>query len=140
METYSIEDIYNSLPTYQANIIRELVENNGEEKAAEIWLNSLGPKQTSHFGGALHTNANYFTRCKTEIDKLLCGHPDYKEEYAKFISNERSITIATATAIGAWLSPIIGISVVLLVPAVELIIHSILKVGLNAYCTNKNMQ
>ena len=49
-DIYTLEDIYKSLPSYQASTVKRLVEMYGEEKAAEYWLDSLGPKQTSHFG------------------------------------------------------------------------------------------
>jgi len=143
-EIYTLEDIYKSLPSYQASTVKRLVEMYGEEKAAEYWLDSLGPKQTSHFGGngtaLVSQSPSYWQRCKTELDKLICGHPSWEDEHKKYITVGKAITIGTAAAIAAAIAPVIGISTIVITPAVELLLHSISKVGFRAYCANKSFE
>lgn len=143
IEIYELEDALASLPAYQSSTIEKLIEKNGVEKAAEIWLESMGPKETKHFGGEIvpvdnKSSLSLAKKCKFQLDMLLCGHPDYQEEYQKFIGQGKAITIASATLIAEWLAPIVGISIVLLNPFVLLILHTIIKMGLKTYCMTKN--
>lgn len=143
-DIYTLEEIYASLPSYQATAIKQLVERYGEEKAAEFWLDNVGPKQTSHFGGdgtsLVSQSPSFWNRCKTELDKLICGHSTWEEEHKKYLTAGKAITIGSATAIATALAPVVGLSVVVLTPAVELLLHSIGKIGFRAYCANKTFE
>ena len=86
IDNLSLDEWYTCLKPYQKNAIEQLVAKYGEEKAAEEWLTARGPMQTATFGGT-QTKAedthSYWNRLRTEIDKLICGHPDYKKEQEK---------------------------------------------------------
>lgn len=141
-DVYSIEDILGSLPRYQADNLKYLLDNNSEDKTVELWLNSQGPSQTTAFGGDINRQGNktYYQCFKHQMNRLICGHPEYKAEYNKFIGEGRSMSIATASAIGAWLAPIIGLLAIVVIPAVELFLHTTFKVGRNAYCEHVNFE
>ncbi len=147
IEVFSLEEMYASLPHYQATTIRTLVEKYGEEKAAEMWLESMGPKQTQHFGGSSTElvsqsgkTVSFWKRCKTEFDKLICGHKDWEKEYEEYVNYGKAISIATATGIAGVLSPVIGVTTVILIPAIELLLRTVSKMGINAYCSNKDFE
>lgn len=112
----------------------------GEERAAEEWLTARGPMQTATFGGSQVNAENapkYWDRLRSEIDKLICGHPDYKKEQEKILAAGKSIGLGGVTALANWLSPLIGMSPALLTPAIILILHTMAKMGVKAYCATK---
>lgn len=140
IDNLSLNEWYTCLKPYQKTIIEQLVAKYGEEKAAEEWLTARGPMQTATFGGN-QVNAgntpNYWDRLRTEIDKLICGHSDYEKEQEKFLAAGKSIGLGGVTALASWLSPIIGVSPALLLPAIILVLHTMAKMGVKAYCSTK---
>lgn len=143
IEKITTEECYASLKPYQRAIIEKLVAKYGEEGAAEQWLTSRGPCQTSTFGGSPQEQTqplSYWSRFKTEFDKFICGHSDYDKEREKFISTGKPLGLAGVTGISTWLGPLIGISPVLLVPAIALLLTATSKMGVKAYCATKSFE
>lgn len=140
IENLSLDEWYSCLKPYQKTSIEQLVAKYGEEKAAEEWLMSRGPMQTATFGGSQANAENapkYWDRLRSEIDKLICGHPDYKKEQEKILAAGKSIGLGGVTTLANWLSPLIGMSPALLTPAIILILHTMAKMGVKAYCATK---
>ncbi len=130
------------LKPYQRKSIKSLLECNGgdEEKVAQLWLNSYGPINTATFGGVPSSsiNKNYFQCLKDELNGLICGSEKYEEERKSILQKGELINIATSTKIAYLLAPIVGLSEVVLTPAVVLLLHVIGKVSVNAYCSMIN--
>ena len=64
------------LEPFQQEIIKELLLNNSEETAMELWLTVSGPEHTSSFGG---TGKNdYLKAFKQEFDMLILGDEKYR--------------------------------------------------------------
>lgn len=132
IDNLSLNEWYTCLKPYQRAIIEQLVAKYGEERAAEEWLTARGPMQTATFGGSQVNAENapkYWDRLRSEIDKLICGHPDYKKEQEKILAAGKSIGLGGVTALANWLSPLIGMSSALLAPAIILILHTMAKMG-----------
>lgn len=83
-------------------------------------------------------NKNYFQCLKDELNGLICGSEKYEEEGESILQKGELINIATPTKIAYLLAPIVGLSEVVLTPAVVLLIYVIGKVSLNAYCSMIN--
>lgn len=142
IENLSLDEWYICLKPYQRNIISQFVADFGEEVAAEKWLTARGPIQTATFGGDLSKNDDtktYWSRLRDEFDKLVCGHADYKEERKKILAAGKTIGIGSVTALANWFAPIVCISSPILVPAIILLLHTTSKMGVKAYCANKNL-
>ena len=140
IENLSLDQWYDCLKPYQVDIIKQLVSNYGEEKAAEIWITARGPIQTATFGGSQNQNENtinYWKRLKNEFDKLICGHPDYEKERSQFTVAGEAIGLSGASALTGLIAPLIGVSTVLLLPAIVLLLHLAAKMGTKAYCVDK---
>ena len=143
IDNLSLEEWYTCLKPYQKAFIEQLVAKYGEEKAAEEWLTARGPMQTATFGGVqvkAEDTPNYWKRLRTEIDKFICGHPDYEKEQEKFVVAGKPIGLGGVTALASWLSSIIGMSPAILVPAIILILHTMSKMGVKAYCSTKTFE
>lgn len=137
-ENLTLEEWGQSLKPYQFNIILQLVRNYGEMEAAEKWINAKGPQETATFGdisNSLNTGKNYWYSLRDEFNKLICGHPDYTKEREKLISTGKIIGLGGVSYISTLLSPIVGLSVPILTPAVMLLLHTAGKMGINAYCS-----
>lgn len=143
IEPIAIEDCIASFKPYQRKLIENLVAKYGAEGAAEQWLTSRGPCQTSTFGGTpqeQNQTPNYWSRFKEQFDKFICGHPDYDKERAAFISTGKPLGLAGVTGIATWLGPIIGMSPIILAPAVALLLTVTSKMGVKAYCVTKSFE
>lgn len=141
IDNITLENCYSILKPYQRRMVEMLVEKYGIEGAAEQWLIAKGPCQTSTFGGVAQDNNqqnDYWTRFRYEFDKLLCGHADYEIEREKFVGTSKTIGLAGITAISTWIGPLIGLSPVLLVPSIALLLTTVSKMGIKAYCSVKS--
>lgn len=141
IDNITLEECYSILKPYQRRIVEMLVDKYGVEGAAEQWILAKGPCQTSTFGGERHYDKqqnDYWTRFKYEFDKLLCGHQDYEIEREKFVNTSKTIGLAGITAISTWIGPLIGLSPVLLVPSIALLLTTVSKMGIKAYCSVKS--
>lgn len=139
---FDLNQALNSLPSYQAELLKTMVKSNGEEKTAEIWIESNGPREIKHFGGAsgtqLVTKSNYWKRFKEQIDGFICGSKEWKEEHKQAGKIGEGGIISLSTGIAQAISPILEISVPILVPPIVLVLHVAAKAGIKAYCVNKN--
>lgn len=137
LENFNLDTALTKLPTYQSKTINTLIGLYGEEKTAEIWINSNGPKEISHNGGEnqlVVKQPSYWNRLKDQFNMFLCGGTDYVDErkQAKAISEAGAAGLSTYLA--QLISPIIGLSVPILVPAILLLLHLAAKMGIKAYC------
>jgi hypothetical protein len=140
IEDLSLDEWYKCLKPYQSSIIRQLVDNLGEEKAAEEWITAMGPLQTATFGGDPSSKVDqksYWNRLKEEFDKFICGHSAYENEHEKFLSTGKLLGTGAVTSIATWLSPSVGLSPTILVPAILLLLHTTAKISVRAYCATK---
>lgn len=140
VETLSQDVWFSILKPYQRKYIEQLVQTYGEEKTAEIWLTSGGALQTARFGGendSLGDRKDYWRRFKIEFDKFICGHPDYSEVRNKVSQQAGSIGLIAIPIISSEIAASVGISHVIIVPAVVLLLNVASKVGVRAYCANK---
>lgn len=138
IEKLTLEEWLKELKPYQKNTIIQLVDKYGEERAAEEWLSSVGPIETAQFGGVASDQnqiKSYWSRVKKEFDKLICGHSDYTNEREKLISGGKVIGTGAVTTISVWIAPIVGLSVPILVPAIILLLHTVAKISVKAYCS-----
>lgn len=139
IENIKLEEWLEELKPYQKNSIKILIAQYSEEKAAEIWITSNGPSNNVPFGGVSKNTAPFFERFKIEFKKFICGHPDYEANRIK-LNTEKPVVktlflTVTSSAIGAE----IGLSATLLIPAVAVLLGSVGKIGLNAYCAGINL-
>ena len=139
---FDLDQALNALPSYQAELLKSLVRSNGEERTAEIWIDSNGPREIRHYGGTsgtqLVTNSNYWKRFKKQIDGFICGGQDWEEENKQAKKIGEGGIISISTGIAQAISPVLGIAVPILVPPIVLVLHVAAKAGIKAYCANKN--
>jgi len=132
--SYDLDNWLNELKPYQRNTIQKLLEiSNDPEEAAKKWITATGPQNTIPFGG-IRDSKPFWDRFKEEIQKFFCDDSSYvteKEVLLKEAPVSKSLLISVvSSAIGAT----IGYSATLLAPAIVIILYTIGKIGINAYC------
>lgn len=124
-------------------MITSLVQKYGEEKAAEEWITTVGPLQTATFGGDSFDKVDqkrYWIRFREEFDKLICGHPTYEEDLKKILFTGKSLGTGAVTYIATIIGPVIGMAPAILVPPIILLLHTVTKITVKAYCTTRHFE
>jgi hypothetical protein len=140
IENIKLTEWLDELKPYQKISINVLIDQFGEEKAAEIWITSNGPSNNVPFGGDSQSSQPFFDRFKFEFQKFVCGHPDY-EIYRKKLGVESPvIKTLYISMISSGIGATIGFSATLLAPAVAILLSTVGQMGLNAYCTGVELK
>lgn len=126
-------DWLEALPGYQKVRARELAGPSGDyEGAAQRWLTAK-PEHTASFGAS--TSPSIFKdKLWEELERFLCGDPAYEEQRRGLLEQKPVIRSYVVGVISAAIAPALGASGVFLAPAVALLLASIGKISLNAWC------
>lgn len=133
-----LDEWLNELKPYQRELIKNLVENYGEEVAIEKWLSANGPSDTIQFGGDGNVEP-FLQRFKDEFNKFICGHEDYKKERKEYETYGEEIRTMMVASIAGAIGAKIGIASAIISPIVVLSLYTVGKIGLNAYCKECSM-
>jgi hypothetical protein len=121
------------LPTYQRRLIEALLaQGNSADEAAEKWLSAV-PKDTFPFGGVPSAKP-YLNKLLDELEALLCGDPKYTSERAKLALESKPTHALFVSTVAVLIAPAIGTSAPVLAPVIALLLATIAKLGLNAWC------
>jgi hypothetical protein len=129
------QDWLNALPTYQKNLVSELLDIQSHDEAATIWLEAT-VGNNSPFSAEPQPKKKYFELIKKEIHKLLCGNPDYvneRNELNQLIhspENKGAFIALVSASIGAK----VGLAATFIAPAIVIIFMTIGRIALNAWC------
>lgn len=125
----------NELPDYQRKTLMEiLASGHSYEQAAEIWLSTIGSQSNAPFG-SISTGPGIFQALKIEIKKLVCGDDSYNDLREKIDVTWSNYKPGILAAICMVIAPVIGVSSVIILPAVAMLLEAILKVGVNSWCS-----
>jgi hypothetical protein len=127
-----------ALPTYQKKRIESVLSNGkGWEEAAEVWL-SASIDNTFPFGAG-KSKGLFLEKVWEEIYKYLCDPESYSDEKKK-MAKEGNVTHALFVgAVSAAIAPSLGTSAVFIAPVVALLLASMGKIALNAWCETKRI-
>lgn len=132
----SPEEIIGGLESYQQDIVNALLKatDNNYIESADRWL-SASPTNTVKFGGDSNHSSLYREKVIEEIEKFICGNDTkYEEERKKLSANsektQQYVIGVISTAIGGEL----GVAGAFIAPVIVLIIISISKMCINAWC------
>ena len=121
------------LKPYQRTTISSFLESRLPEAAAELWLSSTGSQQIIPFGGSRDSKP-FWEQFKVEFHKFVCDDSAYVEE-KRALSDEASVLKPVLiSGISAAIGATIGYSATLLAPAVAVLLYTVGKMGVNAYC------
>lgn len=127
------------LKKYQRDPLKNLVDEYGVEVAIDKCLFANGPSNTIKFGGQ-GEKRTYKENFKIEVNKFICGHPDYQKDINELVQHGEVAKTALIGSISAAVGAKLGIVSTVLVPATTLMLFTIGKMGINAYCRNVNLE
>ncbi|HFK1756494.1 TPA: hypothetical protein ACGXQC_000860 [Bacillus cereus] len=125
----------NALPDYQKSVVSELLISNSHEEAATAWLEA-SIDHTSPFSTQPKSEKKFFDLLKKEVQKILCGSPDYaaeRDELTRLTQSPENKT-AFVSAISALIGAKVGLAASFIAPAIVIIFMIIGKASLNAWC------
>ncbi|HNX77797.1 MAG TPA: hypothetical protein PKM56_19110 [Candidatus Rifleibacterium sp.] len=129
-----LNDWLNGLRPYQKNLILEMLKSEPDhEKVAMGWLNSNSLGNTVPFGGEQDPKP-FWDKFKLEFRKFICGDKAYDNERSQLAKEAPISSMLAINAISGALGATIGYSATFLAPAVAILLYSISKMGVNAYC------
>ncbi len=133
LEKLNPYEIENELKTYQKKTLDYLLKDGKNyEEIAQLWLTSKGSEINKPFGGESKKSI-FWDNLKEEFKKFICDDNAYIEEKKqlneKVFSNKILMT-TISSAIGSTL----GLSTAVLFPIITILLISVLKIGINAFC------
>ncbi len=125
-----------SLPKYQKDIVSQLLSSGKTpEEAAEAWL-SATPQDTYPFG-AERGRKLYLEMVVNELEAFICGAPKYNNDRSKFnklLKESGTVHAYCVGGISVAIAPVVGTSGAVLAPVIALVLMSMGKITINAWC------
>lgn len=125
------------LPAYQSESIAELL-NAGKtyDDIALLWLTATA-QNTFGFGASqpVGNRSTFLASVKAEIRVYLCGDAKYKKERDGLFGEKGMTRTYVVGAMAVTIAPHIGMAAPVLAPIVALVLASIGKIAVNAWCS-----
>ena len=131
--TDDLENWLGELKPYQSSILKEFLTTQDAELAAEKWLTTTGSPNIVAFGGAENPKP-FWDRFKNEFHRFLCDETAYAEEKKALVAENPISKAMIISVISSALGATLGLSATLIAPAATLLLFTVGKMGLAAYC------
>lgn len=122
------------LPSYQRDLINNMLVDRDPTTVAVAWLSSSGPADTAPLGAARAGATLFYDNLLKQIQLLLCGGTDFEEERTRLLSDARAGRAMLVTGIATAVAPIVGAAAVVIAPAVALVLAVVARAGADAAC------
>lgn len=133
----SIEEWVTALPGYQGTMINSLLaEGLDPEEAARRWLTAAADN-TFPFGGEKKDRGAFYDKLVEEVEAYVCGDPKYETEREGLFGEKGLARTYVVSTVAVGIAPALGVSATFLAPAVALVLASIAKITLNAWCSSR---
>ncbi|ABO51531.1 conserved hypothetical protein [Desulforamulus reducens MI-1] len=145
MSTCKLEELFSGNPDewisalqpYQKNIINTLLDSGKSPEEISIqWLSASGPANTFPFGAAGKEQGSslFYEKLKEEVEAFFCEQAKYEEDRKKLLEQFNAGHTYIIGLISVKISPIVGTSSAFIAPIIALILFTIARIGLNAWC------
>lgn len=123
-----------TLPAFQAKLLRSMLESQPPEEVAKAWLENTGQADTAQFGGSREVGSRLFQNLLIEMQMLLCTQEGYEQERQQLTEGIGTGKVVTTAAIATALAPHIGITAAVISPAVVLVLVIVSRAGQATIC------
>lgn len=132
---YSLDDWLTALPTYQQTVVREMLLHGEPEEIAIRWLSASGQTDTAPLGAARLGVTLFYEKLLEELRSLFCGTESaYESERGQLVAGAKAGQAAVVTLVSGTVAPAVGVSPVLLAPAVALTLYVVTRAGRETAC------
>ncbi len=143
MQTQEFSEVISQLPRYQQRLVTELLNSKDAcLSAAEAYFLASGPDNMQPFGGVPFTSKDSKESKKVlwpnflkELNKLICGHPEYSENREQFFKDSDTLKTIIITNVSAFMGSKFGVPATYIAPVIVIVACTAIKIGKNAYCS-----
>lgn len=124
------------LPTYQSESIGELLKTGKSyDDIALLWLTATA-QNTFGFGASkpVGERSTFLASIRAEVRAYLCGDAKYKKERDGLFGEKGVTRTYVVGAIAVTIAPHIGMAAPVIAPIVALVLASVGKIAINAWC------
>lgn len=128
------------LPDYQRDTIEKLLENGSSfDDVAQAWI-SASAENTYRFAAVspVGNKGTFLENLKIEIRAFLCGDKKYKKERDGLFGEKGVARTYVVSAMAVAIAPHLSVASAVISPLIALVLASIGKVALNAWCATQN--
>lgn len=129
-----VTDWVEALPAYQRELIMQMLAHRDPLEVALAWLNSTGPTNTEPFGAFRTASNAFYDSLLSQLFALLCGKTEFIDERRELIRNAKAGRTALVAATAGIIAPHLGISVVLVAPAIALTFAMMTQASKDSAC------
>lgn len=138
IETTEPDQWISTLQNFQKDSIKQLsAQGNTYDAIAELWITATIPA-TAPFSaeGGPNVNSTYFEKLKEEFRAFICGHKKYEKEREEISTGQKSVHTYVVSTMSVAIAPHVGSVAVVIVPVLVLMLASLGKISINAWCAN----
>lgn len=129
------DEILASLDGFQVEILASFLiqTKNDYVESADKWLNAT-TANTAQFGGETGKAKIYREKLLDEIEKFFCGDEIYEEDRKKISDSTEKTKQYFIGVLSSAIGTTMGVAGTFLAPVIALLIMSMGKMGVNAWC------
>jgi hypothetical protein len=127
------------LPEYQREAIEKLLSDGASfDEVAQAWLNASA-ENTYRFAAStpVGDKGTFLENLKREIRAFLCGDKKYKKERDGLFGDKGLARTYVVSAMAVAIAPHLSVASAVISPLIALVLASIGKVALNAWCATQ---
>ncbi len=124
------------LPIFQRNTIKQLLANGSSfEQVAQAWI-TASAENTYRFSAnaPIGDKGAFLDNLKVEVRAFLCGDKKYKNEREGLFGEKGLARTYVVSTMAVAIAPHLSVASAVIAPLIALILASIGKVVLNAWC------
>jgi hypothetical protein len=129
-----IEEWLAELKPYQRQTLEKFLVTDEAERVAEKWLTTIGSPNIAGFGGQIADPKPFWDRFQAECHKFLCDDRAYSEDKKAILAQVPMSKAMLISAMSSAIGSTLGTAGTLIAPAATLLLFTIGRMGLNAYC------
>lgn len=129
-----------ALPEYQRDTIEKLLAGGSSfDDVAQAWI-SASADNTYRFSASasVGNKGAFLENLKSEIHAYLCGDKKYKKERDGLFGEKGLARTYVVSSMAVAIAPHLSVASVVISPLIALVLASIGKVALNAWCATHN--
>jgi hypothetical protein len=132
--TGELNDWVTALPPYQQELITQMLVGRDPTAVSLAWLSSTGPANTEPYGAIRNVPNLFYDSLLSQLQALLCSEKEYVSERKELINSAKAGRAALVTAASGYIAPHLGVSAILIAPAVALTLATAAKAGQDSFC------
>lgn len=127
------------LPEYQREAIEKLLSGGASfDEVAQAWLNASA-ENTYRFSAStpVGDKGTFLDSLKREVRAFLCGDKKYKKERDGLFGDKGLARTYVVSAMAVAIAPHLSVASAVISPLIALVLASVGKVALNAWCATQ---